>query len=99
MWIQSGAHTQTIKGLWGHVKDFLPIRGMKPKDLNSYLGWFMWTRYCKQRKLDLFVHFLSCVADIRPPTYIQSLPIAKLVSSSIKNTESEKGKCSDDDFM
>ena len=95
----TGAHTQTIAGLWGHVKDFLPIRGMKPKDLNSYLGWFMWTRYCKQRKLDLFVHFLRCVADIRPPSYIQSLPNAKLVSSIIKNTESEKGKCSDDEFM
>jgi len=33
----------------------------------------MWTRYCKQRKLDLFVHFLRCVADIRPPSYLNFL--------------------------
>ena len=51
---QTGAHTQTIEGLWSHIKDFLPSHGMKPGDLHSYLGFFMWTRYCKQRKLDKF---------------------------------------------
>ena len=63
---QTGAHTQTIEGLWSHIKDFLPSHGMKPCDLHSYLGWFMWTQYCKQRKLDKFIHFLSCTAEIRP---------------------------------
>ena len=71
---ETGAHTQTIEGLWGHVKDFLPTRGMKPCDLYSYLGWFMWSRYCKQRNLDKFLHFLRCVSEIRPPSYKQSLP-------------------------
>jgi hypothetical protein len=46
---ETGSHTQTIEGLWSHLKDFLPVRGMKPQDLRSFLGWFMWTRYCKQR--------------------------------------------------
>ena len=55
---KTGAHTQTIEGLWSHIKDFLPVRGMKPEDLSSYLGCFMWDRFCKQRKLDKFVHFL-----------------------------------------
>jgi hypothetical protein len=73
----TGTHTQTIEGLWSHVKDFLPVHGMKPCDLGSYLGWFMWTRYCKQRKLDEFIHFRKCVAEIRPPKYIQKLPTAK----------------------
>ena len=40
---ETGAHTQTIEGLWSHVKNFLPIHGMNPRDLGSYLGWFMWT--------------------------------------------------------
>jgi len=71
---ETGAHTQTIEGLWGHVKDFLPTRGMKPCDLYSYLGWFMWSRYCKQRNLDKFLHVLRCVSEIRPPSYKQSLP-------------------------
>ena len=48
---ETGAHTQTIEGLWGQIKDFLPTHGMKPCDLHSYLGWFMWTRFCKQRNL------------------------------------------------
>ena len=66
---QTGAHTQTIEGLWSHVKNFLPVRGMKPHDLSSYLGWFMWDRYCRERKLDRFIHFLRWAAEIRPPVY------------------------------
>ena len=66
---ETGTHTQTIEGLWSHVKNFLPVRGMKPHDLSSYLGFFMWDRYCKQRKLDKFVHFLRCAAEIRPPNH------------------------------
>ena len=89
---ETGAHTQTIEGLWGHVKDFLPVRGMKPSDLGSFLGWFMWWRYCKQRNLDVFVHFLKCAAEIRPPSYFSKLPIAT-VSSAKKASES------DEDFM
>ena len=53
----TGAHTHTIEGLWGHVKDFLPVRGLKPQDLGSYLGWFMWDRNCRQLKKDKFLHF------------------------------------------
>ena len=95
---QTGAHTQTIEGLWSHVKDFLPVRGMKPKDLPSYLGWFMWDRFSRQRKMDLFLHFLSCVEEVRPPTYKKEfqLPVATIsrigVGSQLTNDD-------DDDFM
>ena len=36
----TGSHTQTIEGLWRHAKEFLPSFGMKPKDLNTYIGTF-----------------------------------------------------------
>ena len=42
---ETGAHTQTIEGLWRHCKQFLPPYGMKPKDVDSYLSTFMWFRY------------------------------------------------------
>ena len=56
---RTGAHTQTIEGLWRHCKDHLPSFGMRPKDLDEYLGSFMWIRYCKQRKLDMFIEVLE----------------------------------------
>ena len=69
----TGAHTQTVEGLWRHCKDFLPNFGMKPKDLGSYVRQFMWHRYAKQRKLDMFLFFLKCASEIYPPT-ISNLP-------------------------
>ena len=70
---KTGAHTQTVEGLWRHCKDFLPTFGMKPKDLGSYLGQFMWHRYAKQRNLDMFLFFLKCASEMNPPT-ISKLP-------------------------
>ena len=52
---KTGAHTQTIKGSWNHVKGFLPVRGMKPQGLSSYLGCFMWDRFCKQSWINLSI--------------------------------------------
>ena len=91
----TGAHTQTIEGLWSHVKDLLRSHGMKPCDLVSYLGAFMWVQYCKQRKLDKFLHFLKCTAEIRRPSYIQKLPVAQNSDSHKLNRE----KNHDDDFV
>ena len=66
------------RGLWSHLKDFLPSRGMKSRDLGSSLGWFMWTRFCSQRKLDVFVHFLKSAAEVRPPSHFSRLPTADM---------------------
>ena len=90
---ETGSHTQTIEGLWSHLKDFLPVRGMKPQDLRSFLGWFMWTRYCKQRKLDVFIHFLKSAAEVRPPSHFSKLPVANM-----KIAEKATKVNSDDDF-
>ena len=76
---QTGAHTQTVEGLWRHLKNFLPGFGLRPSALESYIGWFMWYRYCKQRKLNMLDHFLKCAGEIRPPT-LKVLPVATLTS-------------------
>ena len=86
---ESGAHTQTIEGMWRHCKDFLPSFGLKPAYLETYLGTFCWYRYCKQRKLDMFLHFLKCAADTHRPV-VNVLPIACM--KKIEHTE-------DDDFQ
>ena len=72
---ESGAHTQTIEGVWRHCKDFLPSFGLKPAYLRTYLGTFCWYRYCKQRKIDMFIHFLKCAGELHPPV-VNILPAA-----------------------
>ena len=42
--------------------------GLLPDALESYFGCFMWHKYCKQRNLDMFKHFLECAVESRPPT-------------------------------
>ena len=88
----TGRHTQTIEGLWRHAKEFLPSFGMKPNDLNTYIGAFLWHRYCKQRKLDFFMHFLKCAAEIHPIMQV-NLPTAVCTSINVSATNN------DDDFM
>ena len=83
----TGAYTQTIEGLWSHVKDFLPSRGMKPHDLQTYLGWFMWDRFTRQRNLDPFIHFLNCAANVRPPSYKQEYQLPPATMTRIGSIE------------
>ena len=78
---ETGAHTQTIEGFWRYAKSYLPAFGMKPKDLNTYLGAFCWYRFCKQRKLDQFVHLLRCISELRPIKTFQ-LPVAQMLENS-----------------
>ena len=84
----TGSHTQTIEGLWRHSKEFLPSFGMKPKDLNTYIGTFLWHRYCKQRKLDFLMQFLKCAAEIHPITQI-NLPMAVCTSTNVSTTNND----------
>ena len=74
----TGAHTQTIKGLWTMQKNSNIYQhfGMRPKDL-QYRGSFMWIRFCKQRKLDTLMHMLKCISkEVLPSQNV--LPVRKL---------------------
>ena len=67
---------------------------MKPQDLGSFLGLFMWWRDCRQRNFDVFIQFLKCAAEIRPPLYYSKLP------SAIAQTRNEiKDSQFDEDFL
>ena len=49
---ETGAHTQTVEGMWRHMNDFFPKFGLRADHIDTYLGTFMWLCYVKQRKLD-----------------------------------------------
>ena len=88
---ETGAHTQTVEGFWRQLKSFLPTFGLKPKYLRLYLGNFLWYRYCKQRKLDMFLHILKCISETRPLLKIV-LPIAQITNGiSISQQPDKQG--------
>ena len=66
---ETGAHTQTVEGMWRHMKDFFPKFGLRADHIDTYLGTFMWLRYVKQRKLDVFRFFLQCAAQYEHNVY------------------------------
>ena len=43
--------------------------GFKEDELDGYLGHFMWERFAKEYKKDLYIFFLECIAEISPPPY------------------------------
>ena len=90
----TGAHTQTIEGLWRHCKQFLPDYGLKPKDLDSYLSAFMWFRYVKQRQLDLLKHFFMCAAFSYVPR-ISRLPDGLQVNIHVESTKRQHEETDD----
>ena len=92
----TGAHTQTIEGLWNHAKDFLASFGMKPRDLDSYLSAFMWFRHVKHRKLDIMKHFLICAGYCFPPR-ISVLPVG--IQQAIPIQPCLQQVDQDDDFV
>ena len=79
---ETGAHTQTVEGFWRQCKSYLPNFGLKPRYLRTYIGSFLWYRYCKQRKLDLFVHMLKSISEKRP-FVTQLLPVAELTFNPV----------------
>ena len=91
---ETGAYTQTVEGMWRHIKAFLPDFGKQPQYLDSYLGTFMWLRYAKQRKLDPFIFFLECAAEMNPPfrTSFQpaTLPSAKMSRKKLPGDKETK---------
>ena len=90
----TGAHTQTIEGLWRHCKQFLPDYGLKPKDLDSYLSAFMWFRYVKQRQLDLLKHFFTCAAFSYVPR-VSKLPDGFQVNIHVESTKRQHEETDD----
>ena len=100
---ETGAHTQTVEGFWRQYKSYLPNLGLKPKYLRTYLGSFLWYRYCKQRKLDLFVHMLKSISEKRPFVN-HPLPVAELTFNPVSKEGTKENAIEiqdddDEDFM
>ena len=61
---ETGAYTQTVEGMWRHMKCFLPLFRLRPQYLDSYLGTFIRFRHTMQRELHPLIFFLLCAGEL-----------------------------------
>ena len=60
----TGAHINTIEGLWSHAKASLPDHGRSGDHLPGYLARFMWRK--DKKREEIFANFLSEIAKQYP---------------------------------
>lgn len=65
----TGAHTNTIEGLWSLIKSEFRSKHHRNVDnlLDSYFAEFMWRRKYKSRKSERFSAFLEGIKKVYPP--------------------------------
>ena len=64
----TGAHTNTIEGMWAHVKRHTPKLGLKSTFLDGYLCRFIWFKLTKSIGKDPFCFLLECIKEQYPIT-------------------------------
>ena len=59
----TGAHTNTIEGVWAHVKRRCPKLGLPANFLDGYLCRFIWFKLTKSLDKDPFFFLLQCISE------------------------------------
>ena len=57
----TGAHTNTIEGMWAHVKRSCPKLGLRSDFLDGYLCRFIWFKLTLALGKDPFFFLLECI--------------------------------------
>ena len=60
----TGAHTNTVEGMWRHAKASLPTYRRVKRNFPGYLAAFMFRRFCKARNLPPYEEFMEEVKKI-----------------------------------
>lgn len=65
---ESGQHTNSIEGLWRHLKESLPAFNRRKVFFNGYIQKFIFLRWCKERNKTPFVEFVKYAGMLYDPT-------------------------------
>lgn len=64
---QSGQHTNTIEGLWRHLKAYITAYNRRKVFFNGYVQKFIFLRWCKANGKNAFVEFLKLAGTMYDP--------------------------------
>lgn len=67
----TGVHTNTIEGMWGHMKKVIPRQSRTNKGIEAYLWEFMWRR---QHKGNLWNRLMHCLKVTRYDVDHEAVP-------------------------
>ena len=59
----TGAHTNTVEGMWAHVKRCCPKLGLRANFLDGYLCRFIWFKLTIALGKDPFFFLLECISE------------------------------------
>ena len=76
----TGAHTNTIEGMWAHVKRHAPKLGLKSSYLDGYLCRCIWFKLTNSIGKDAFFFLLECIKEQYP---ITDSPLQQLVTEFV----------------
>ena len=83
----TGAHTNTIEGMWAHVKRHTPKLGLKSTFLDGYLCRFIWFKLTKSIGKDPFFFLLECIKEQYPFT---DSPLQQLVTEFVSKCSAQE---------
>lgn len=64
---ESGQHTNTIEGLWRHLKSSIPDYNRRKNFFNGYVQKFIFLRWCRANKTPPFEEFLRFAGAMYSP--------------------------------
>lgn len=63
----TGEHTNTIEGLWRHLKSSVPEYNRRSHFFNGYVQKFIFLRWCKANNLNPFLQFMKFAGQLYNP--------------------------------
>lgn len=96
---ESGQHTNTIEGLWRHLKASIPEYNRRKSFFNGYVQKFIFLRWCRSNSTAPFEEFLRFAGRMYSPVNeVQNITAIGSVESDLdEDTDCESLPVSEDE--
>lgn len=87
----SKQHSNTIEGLWRHLKASLPIYNRRKIYFNGYIQKFIFLRWCKANNKNKFVEFCRYAGSLYDPMQLPDVERQRYVEEPTYISFSDEG--------